>query len=127
MSTHDKLLNDAKENQLRTIQQSSIYSNKLVATFDQIIKSCNKQIYEAYSMILQLDKEIRRQLQEISSNFYLLKLVHKKLSALIHKIVIKERFTQECDELQHRVELIDQNLRILENTLKFVQENKNTK
>lgn len=120
---HNELLQQAKINQINELKNSSIYSKQLIQLLTSIIKvnsiSESSELVDKITTIHQLNQTIDKQLnQDISKNFYELMKYKTKLENIIrecHDIV------EDINTLQSRSELIDQDLRILENTLKLVK------
>ncbi|RCK54841.1 hypothetical protein Cantr_04137 [Candida viswanathii] len=120
---HNELLQQAKHNQIAELQNSAVYSKQLVQLLTAIVKTNSNadssNLVDKITTIHQLNDTIDRQMnQDISKNFYeLMKYKHK-----LESIIAECRFIiADIDNLQSRSELIDQDLRILENTLKLVK------
>ncbi|ABN66251.2 hypothetical protein PICST_31790 [Scheffersomyces stipitis CBS 6054] len=120
MTSHTELIQSAKNNQIAQLRQSAAYSKQLSNTFYSLIKSNSTNgpntstLIDKITTIHQLNDEIDKQLnQGIASSFDQLMRSKKRLQILIDDCNI--------DVLQSRSELIDQDLRILEQTLKLVK------
>lgn len=119
---HNELLHHAKINQINDLKNSSIYSKQLIQILTTIIKtnsnSESSELIDKIITIHQLNQTIDKQLnQDISKNFYELMKYKEKLKKIINDC---QFIIQDIDNLQSRSELIDQDLRILENTLKLI-------
>lgn len=137
---HGTLLLQAKHNQKKLLQESSHLSQQLHRTLASLIRSNSSNdngcppVLDKITTIHQLDQEIDRQLKEdVSVNYEGLLNDKQKLTNLINKSYRRLQFhshedtkkqTSSIDLFQRRSELIDQDLRILENTLKLIQLNK---
>lgn len=137
---HGNLLLQAKQNQRKLLQESSHLSQQLHRTLASLIRSNSSNsngcppVLDKITTIHQLDQEIDRQLREdVSVNYEGLLNDKQKLINLINKSYRKLQLephenttkqTSSVDLFQRRSELIDQDLRILENTLKLIQLNK---
>lgn len=135
-TSHRDILLLAKQNQKKNLRESAALSLQLTNAIQALIQSNSgtsangPTVLDKITTIHQLDKEIDRQLNEdISENFEALVADEDKLERLIEKIHRKlgyKEFKLEfllIESLQRRSELIDQELRILEHTLNFVQRN----
>ncbi|KAL6452163.1 hypothetical protein SBY92_001420 [Candida maltosa Xu316] len=122
-SHHSELLHQAKLNQVKDLKNSSIYSKQLIQILQSLIKSnslsTSSDLIDKMTTIHLLNDDIDKQLnRDISANYYELMKTKRKLQELIsicHEQVDHQR------GLQERCELIDQDLRILENTLKLIK------
>ncbi|CUM47257.1 uncharacterized protein AC631_01947 [Debaryomyces fabryi] len=137
---HGNLLLQAKHNQKRHLQESSHLSQQLHRTLASLIRSNSNNgnecppVLDKITTIHQLDQEIDRQLKEdVSVNYEALLHDKRNLTNLINKSNSKlqlhtydgtNKQTSSVDEFQRRSELIDQDLRILEYTLKLIKLNK---
>ncbi|KAK6201044.1 uncharacterized protein RJT21DRAFT_1005 [Scheffersomyces amazonensis] len=137
MSSHNDILREAKINQLNQLKASNQYSKQLTSSIYSLIKSnsslqSSSHLIDKISTIHQLNDEIDKQLNEdIASNYDRLMYQKKKLNNLIndcHRVLnihSHNHPTQTVNiitNLQSRSELIDQELRILEYTLKLLTE-----
>lgn len=122
---HNELLQQAKLNQINDLKNSQLYSKQLIQTLQSLIKTnsntslaSSSNLIDKIITIHQLNNEIDKQLNhDIAQNYYQLIQYKQKLQKLIqdcHYII------NEIDNLQFKSELIDQNLRILEYTLKLI-------
>lgn len=139
---HGNLLLQAKHNQKKHLQESSHLSQQLHRTLASLIRSNSNNgngcppVLDKITTIHQLDQEIDRQLMEdVSVNYEALLHDKKKLTNLINKSNSKLQLhthdntndqISSVDVFQRRSELIDQDLRILEYTLKLIKLNKNS-
>ncbi|KAG2732668.1 hypothetical protein G9P44_003658 [Scheffersomyces stipitis] len=148
MTSHTELIQSAKNNQIAQLRQSAAYSKQLSNTFYSLIKSNSTNgpntstLIDKITTIHQLNDEIDKQLnQGIASSFDQLMRSKKRLQILIddcnsllqvkhhphhhttgkHTQNHNTRTNALVDVLQSRSELIDQDLRILEQTLKLVK------
>lgn len=133
MSLHTELLQQAKLNQINDLKQSSIYLKQLMNSIYAVIKSNSdnssnntSSLLDKITTIHQLNKEIDRQLNEdIAMNYYELMKYKKQLNRMIqecHQILNGNGpGSNIINELQTRSEYIDQDLRILEHTLKLIK------
>lgn len=140
---HGNLLLQAKQNQKKHLQESKQLSQQLHRTLASLIRSNSTNgsgcppVLDKITTIHQLDKEIDRQLKEdvsvnyenlIDNNQELKNIIYRSCKKLnIHKQDDSTRRENYVDMLQRRSELIDQDLRILENTLKLVELNNQSK
>ncbi|KAK6458709.1 uncharacterized protein RJT20DRAFT_152176 [Scheffersomyces xylosifermentans] len=135
-TTHTDLLHQAKQNQADQLRQSAAYSKQLANSVQALIKSNStngkntSSLLDKITTIHQLNDEIDKQLNhDIAINFDSLLKSKKKLRTLIDECYAilggnRDDKTNLLDKLQSRSELIDQDLRILEHTLKLVKNNK---
>ncbi|EMG50604.1 hypothetical protein G210_2080 [Candida maltosa Xu316] len=131
-SHHSELLHQAKLNQVKDLKNSSIYSKQLIQILQSLIKSnslsTSSDLIDKMTTIHLLNDDIDKQLnRDISANYYELMKTKRKLQELIsicsmqiNKIDKHEQVDHQRG-LQERCELIDQDLRILENTLKLIK------
>lgn len=139
---HGNLLLQAKQNQKDHLQESSYLSQQLHRTLLTLIRgnSTNEDglcpaVLDKITTIHQLDREIDRQLKEdvkvnyedlMKTKHDLLNLIEKSYAKLESPGHGENRHTDNVVEtFQRRSELIDQDLRILENTMKLVKQNAN--
>lgn len=126
----------AKRQQTKHLQKSSAASGQLVKAVDAIIHANSRNdtvsrppLLDKITTIHDLDREIDRQLNEdIVGNFGELRVAKSGLERCIKRTrralyVDLDATESYVDALQRQVELIDQNLRILENTLKLAKHN----
>lgn len=134
---HRQLLIQAKQRQKSDLVDSAKVSELLAKTVHAIIKinSVNTKetcapVLDKITTIHELDKEIDRQLnKDIAGNFENLINAKSKLATYIKKTqhgiaVNTDNHDSYVDLLQRRVELVDQDIRILEHTLKLVKEHR---
>lgn len=134
---HHQLLLQAKHRQKADLNESANISELIAKTVHAIIRinSSNSNLSAApvldkITTIHELDAEIDRQLnKDIAGNYENLILAKKKLASYVKKtqqgmVVNIETNESYVDLLQRRVELVDQDLRILEHTLKLVKEHR---
>lgn len=132
---HHQLLLQAKQRQRVDLSESAKISDLIAKTVHAIIKinSSNANldcapVLDKITTIHELDSEIDRQLnKDIAGNYESLILAKKKLASYIRKTqhgmaVNTDTHESYVDLLQRKVELVDQDLRILEHTLKLVKE-----
>lgn len=145
MPSHNELIGQAKQRQQQQLQTSAVASQQLNSTVRALILSNSSNssqsclsVLDKITTIQQLDKQINKQLQDgIATNYEKLVKSKKNLDNLLSKneemlnyvtSVHQSKKLQNVervsvvDELQRKAELVDQDLRILENTLKFVQQ-----
>lgn len=134
---HRLLLIQAKQRQKSDLLESASTLEQLAKTVHAIIKinsvntkdSCSP-LLDKITTIHELDREIDRQLnKDIAGNFESLMQAKGKLKSYIRKAqhgiaVNTESHESYVDLLQRRVELVDQDLRILEHTLKLVKQHR---
>ncbi|KAI5951642.1 hypothetical protein KGF54_004716 [Candida jiufengensis] len=142
-TSHTTLLTQAKTNQYEDLKKSQQYSKLLQSLLKQFIasnsnSSPNSNLLDKFQTILQLDQNIDNQLNnDISFNFYELIKIKKKLEKFIKNCeteINKVNQTKvingdhEIDDfnLQKRCEFIDQDLRVLEYTLKLIDEQRSS-
>lgn len=134
---HRKLLLQAKQRQKALSNESASLSELIAKTVHAIIKinSVNTglacaPVLDKITTIHELDREIDRQLnKDIAGNYENLLHSKRKLAEYIKKTqygiaMDTESHESYVDLLQRRVELIDQDLRILEHTLRLVEEHR---
>lgn len=133
---HRDLLNQAKRQQRLKLQESTQLSNQLKTTLNSIVKSNLTNSNNGCSIVLdkittihQLDDKIDKQLNyDISVNFekmiYQKHQLEKQLQKCDDKLDKETKNYKVIDNLQARSELIDQDLRILENCLHNVKQNR---
>lgn len=128
--THKQLLINAKQHQRKKLEESEQYSHHLSKSIQLIIQSNSSNssnkcpgVLDKITTIHQLNKNIDHQLNnDIHPNFESLLREQLKLRGLVARNTSK---MDAIENLQRRVELIDQNLRILEHTLELVKKNRN--
>ncbi|GEQ69516.1 hypothetical protein JCM33374_g3188 [Metschnikowia sp. JCM 33374] len=138
-NTHHKdLLASAKQQQTANLHESAAASAQLVRAVEAIIKvnSATGQLgtcpplLDKIATIHELDREIDRQLNcDIVHNYEALLDAKQKLARHVKRCqralaIVPDTKGSYVDLLQHRVELIDQELRILELTSTLVQKNR---
>lgn len=124
MPSHNDLVLQAKREQLARLKQSQALSKQLMATIVRFNQHNNTQsdLVEKITMVHSLNAQIDAQLNEdFASNFQQLKLYQELLLKLIDKLYKIMYSRNLVGDLQTRAELIDQDLRILETTLKLVR------
>ncbi|CAH2355256.1 biogenesis of lysosome-related organelles complex 1 subunit Bls1p [[Candida] railenensis] len=149
MPSHNELIGQAKQRQQQQLQASATASQQLNSTVRALISSNSSNSSQSCSSVLdkittiqQLDKQINKQLQDgIAANYERLLKSKKNLDTLLSKnedmlnyvtSAHQPKRTQNVehvsvvDGLQRKAELVDQDLRILENTLKFVQQSRSS-
>lgn len=148
--SHKQLLMNAKQTQKSNLIESHENSKRLTKTIQAVIKGNSNNVTDQCPAVLdkittihQLDQEINRQLKEdVAVNFENLMNAKNKLKKVIYKTNNKiygdanrkhgtieqaeepNKSFNNVDFLQRRVELIDQDLRILENSLKLIKLNR---
>lgn len=134
MSSHSELIFQAKKSQQEHLQISSTNSQQLNKSIRALVLSNSNSssvnslsVLDKITTIHQLDKQIDKQLDEgISINFEKLVKTEDKLKKLVKKTENKLKLNQNqpqlsvIDDLQRRSELVDQDLRILENSLLLI-------
>lgn len=134
---HRQLLLQAKQRQKTDLSESAALSDQIAKSVHAIIKSNSLNsslncapVLDKITTIHELDSEIDRQLNvDIAGNYENLLLAKKKLTSYIKRtqhgmVVNTDTHDSYVDLLQRRVELVDQDLRILERTLKLVKEHR---
>lgn len=137
MASHRQLLLDAKEQQRERLQEAGAAADQLAAAVSALIKANSltsaqntSSVIEKISTIHELDKEIDRQLNDdIAPNYVRAVNEKERLGAYIKKsrrslAVDTESQSSYVDVLQRRLELADQEIRVLENTLSLVDAKK---
>lgn len=137
MASHRQLLLDAKEQQRERLQEAGAAADQLVAAVSALIRANSltsaqntSSVIEKISTIHELDKEIDRQLNDdIAPNYVRAVNEKERLGAYIKKsrrslAVDTESLSSYVDVLQRRLELADQEIRVLENTLSLVDAKK---
>lgn len=131
-SSHTDLIREAKANQINELKRSAAYSRQLVNTVSALVKSNSEPdsnaLIDKITTIHQLNADIDRQLnQDIARSFYDLMKCKKDITTLINKclrIISGPELGNLIADLQSQTETVDQELRILENTLKLVRANR---
>lgn len=133
MSEHSKLLFKAKQQQKDRLTESESLANQLDLTLNTLVRSNSSNdsngptVLDKITTIHEIDKEINRQLnQDIAVNYDLLIRTRETLLQLTNKgnkSLQKNEDGSIIDDFQRRSELIDQDLRILENTLRLIRRN----
>lgn len=134
--SHSNLLTDAKQHQRQSLDESDRLSHQLRLTLETLIRSNSLKDYNGSSVldkittIHEIDKEVNRQLNnDIAINYEKLMDAKAALAKTINKSYnnLHRNGSDEniIDQLQRRAELIDQDLRILSNTIKIIKENQN--
>jgi hypothetical protein len=124
MPSHNDLVLQAKKEQLARLRQSQTLSKQLIATIVRFNRhnSTQSDLVEKITMIHSLNTQIDTQLNEdFATNFQQLKVYQELLLKLIDKLYKIMYSRNLVGDLQARAELIDQDLRILETTLKLVR------
>lgn len=137
MASHRQLLLDAKEQQRERLQEAGAAADQLAAAVSALIRANSltsaqntSSVIEKISTIHELDKEIDRQLNDdIAPNYVRAVNEKERLCAYIKKsrrslAVDTESQSSYVDVLQRRLELADQEIRVLENTLSLVDAKK---
>ncbi|CAK7896634.1 hypothetical protein CAAN1_03S04544 [[Candida] anglica] len=129
---YSDLVAQAKERQQTLLQTTKVHSQQLHKSIQAIVASNStndgansSSVLDKITTIHQLDKQIDKQLDEgIANNYAKLVKSNNDLEKLISSS--NRRLHQDnksiVDELQRRAEKADQNLRILETTLKLLRE-----
>lgn len=129
--SHRDLLIQAKQQQKQDLVESTRLSETLVKTVNAIVRAnlvANNSncppLLDKITTIHDLDREIDRQLKkDISVNYEKLVLAKEKLRREIArtKRALDKHQESKVDMLQRRAEQLDQELRILENTLLLIK------
>lgn len=135
---HRELLLQAKQRQKSDLTDSAELSDLIARTAHAIIKinSANNSldcppVLDKITTIHDLDREIDRQLhQDIAGNYEKLINAKRKLTSYVKKTQHAMAMNNDNKEsfvelLQRKAELVDQDLRILETTLRLVKEHRN--
>lgn len=125
MSEHENLVVKAKQDQVKKLQATQWLSKQLSMTISQLVRanSTDLSLVDKITTIHELNDQIDAQLNtDLAINYALLKELELKLSKSNEKM-IKVLKNGLIENLQSRSELIDQELRILENTLKLIKRN----
>lgn len=136
-TSHDTIVRQAKANQKRCVQSSNVLSTQLqnnlgllVANNSSAENGACSSILDKITTIHQLDKEVDRQLKEdIAGNAEALSMSNSKLGKLLSNFDYKLQLDKAgndtgIENLQRRAELIDQELRILEQTVVYIKQDK---
>lgn len=130
--THKELLIEAKRRQTADLHEAAAASQQLAKAIGAVIRANSvntpgcPSVMDKITTIHDLDREIDRQLhRDIGHSVEELVHAREQLESRVRRT--RRRFTSDdqsyVDLLQRRVELVDQNLRILEHTLRLVKEN----
>lgn len=131
MTSHNDLIQQAKQNQVEYLKKSSLYSKQLINTIHTLIqsnssdKAATSSVIDKITTIHQLDHDIDIQLNELAKQFDGLEKCKRDLQALIAKcneVLYRDGREGLIDGLQRRVEGVDRELRILEHTAKIVED-----
>jgi hypothetical protein len=133
MTSHNKLIQQAKQNQVEYLKKSSLYSKQLINTIYTLIKSnssdnaTTSSVIDKITTIHQLDHDIDIQLNELAKQFDGLDKCKRDLQVLIsrcNEVLYSDGLYHEglIDVLQRRVEGVDRELRILEHTVKIIKD-----
>lgn len=130
MDEHSNLLLKAKQTQRESLKESEFLSAQLQKTLESLIRSNSKNdingpsSLDKITTIHQIDNEINRQLnKDISVNFQELLNDKKRLVKRMnkcYKLLQQTKTSNIIDNLQKNSELIDQELRIIENTVRNI-------
>lgn len=136
-SSYRKLLLEAKAEQNARLGDASAASEQLSAAIAALTRANSRvssgrssAIMEKMSTVHELDKEIDRQLNEdIAPNYLRAVKNTEKLASYVRKshrslAVDHDSKTSYVDVLQRRLELADQDIRILEHTAELVKNRK---
>lgn len=136
-TSHDALVKQAKVNQKKCVQSSNVLSAQLQNNLGLLLannstaeNSACSSVLDKITTIHQLDKEVDRQLKEdIAGNAEALSMSNSKLNKLLNNFDYKLQLDQAgndtgIESLQRRAELIDQELRILEQTVVYIKQDK---
>lgn len=135
-SSHRDLLIEAKQQQAANLQAALQASSQLVKSVGAIIRvnSSNSAgcaaVLDKITTIHELDQEIDRQLkQDFVASYGSLMSAKKTLARSVKSSrralgMDPESSSSYVDTLQHKVELLDQDLRILEETFRSIEANR---
>ncbi|ODV79764.1 uncharacterized protein CANTADRAFT_50407 [Suhomyces tanzawaensis NRRL Y-17324] len=130
MSSHSDLIKQSKETQSKQLKYSLAHQKQLTETLKALVRSNSatedpSSLIDKISTIHQLDADIDKQLNTgIATSFGELVSTRRKVEKLIDKFTGElngNKTNTIIDDFQSRAELIDQELRILENTLKLAK------
>lgn len=130
--SHSNLLHAAKNQQKQSLTEAEVVSNQLRLTLEHLLRSNSVNDYNGSSVldkittIHEIDQNINKQLdKDIAVNFEKLMDSKTNLQRILNKSHkhLKSTDGNIIEQLQRRSELIDQDLRILAQTLKIVKEN----
>ncbi|EGW33180.1 uncharacterized protein SPAPADRAFT_137238 [Spathaspora passalidarum NRRL Y-27907] len=125
--SHQDLLTQAKQNQINDLRQSTAYSKQLATTIHTLIRSnssTSNSLIDKITTIHQLNNEIDRQLNnDLAKSYTELMKYKRRLNKVINEChaIMYHKDVSIINKIQSRVELIDQDLRILEQTLTLVK------
>lgn len=126
-ATHKLLLAECKQTQKKALAELAALSAQLSKTVQAIVlsNSSNKPgcslVMDKITTIHELDKQVEKQVKrDVARNFTAMLTDKDRLAAAAQKT--QDRLGDGVDALQRRAEIIDQKLRILENTLKRVND-----
>lgn len=137
--SHKDLLVQAKRQQRQDLNESAILSEQISRNMSAIVRMNSisnvpgcPPVLDKVDTVHELDREIDRQLEkDIAGNYDRLIKAERKTAKSINKcrrgLVMKNDQNQNyVDVLQRQVEKMDQDIRILENTLALVRMRYNT-
>lgn len=126
MTSHSELLQQAKHAQILQLRDANTYSRQLAQILTNILKLNSKNentpLLDKMTTIHQLNDNIDLQLQnDIALNFEKLMRIKKDITELITTCKRLLHDVKPTDSLQGRAERVDQDLRICERTLLYIQ------
>lgn len=126
MTSHSELLQQAKHAQILQLRDANTYSRQLAQILTNILKLNSKNentpLLDKMTTIHQLNDNIDLQLQnDIALNFEKLMRIKKDITELITTCKRLLHDVKPADSLQGRAERVDQDLRICERTLLYIQ------
>ena len=135
--SHRTFIQDAKNQQQHRLNDSNDALDQLAASMAALVAGnslnhpgSSSAVIDKISTVHELDKEINRQLDDdIAANYVRVVREKEKLAGSVKKArrglsVDSHSSSSYVDVLQRRMELADQEIRILENTLDLVRLNK---
>lgn len=139
MSEHRQFFLEAKAQQQQRLQDAAAALDQLVAAVTALVCSNSRnssgkssQLMDKIESVHEFDREIDRQLHdELAPNYTRALRDQERLAAYVRKCrrtlaVDDENRSSYVDVVQRRMELADQEIRMLENTLKLVKERRGT-
>lgn len=132
MSDHRQFFREAKAQQHGRLQDAAVALDQLVAAVTALVSSNSRNSSGKSSVLMdkiesvhEFDREIDRQLRdEIAPNYTRTVRDQQRLAAYVRKcrrtLAVDEK-NSYVDVVQRRMELADQEIRMLENTLQLVK------
>lgn len=122
---HNELLVRAKQQQRANVGRSEAMVGQLTAVVEMVVKLNSRNdangssLLDKITTVHELDKELDRQVLEVTRRREEMKTLEKKL----RKVVGRGGMAVLVEEMQRRVEAVDRELRVMERTMESVGQN----